>query len=91
MVDGFELFGSSNFLIIIWYMYRRCGFFGGDPSPDPPKPEGSQDKRISKPKLEKGKGRKLKRKDEKKTRKCNFIVFLSWWWMVAHFLVLQIS
>ena len=36
-------------------------------------PEGSQDKRIRKPKLEKGKERKLKRKEKKKTRKCDFI------------------
>ena len=36
-------------------------------------PEGSQDKRIRKPKLEKGKERKLKRK-EKKENKFNFIV-----------------
>ena len=36
-------------------------------------PEGSQDKRIRQPKLEKGKERKFKRK-KKKTKKCNFIV-----------------
>ena len=37
-------------------------------------PEGSQDKSFTKPKLEKGKERKLKRKEKKKTKKCNFIV-----------------
>ena len=35
---------------------------------------GSQAKRIRKPKLEKGKDRKLKRKEKKKIRKCAFIV-----------------
>ena len=36
--------------------------------------EGSQDKRIRKPKLEKGKERKLKRNETKKENKFNFIV-----------------
>ena len=36
-------------------------------------PEESQDKRIRKPKLEKGKESKLNRKGKKKTRKCDFI------------------
>ena len=37
-------------------------------------PEGSRDKRIRKPKLEKRRERKLKIKEKKKTKKCNFIV-----------------
>ena len=86
-MDGVQLFGSSSILIIIWYMYRRFGFFWRGSSPRSPEargdfknpegtppfsravgpragevPEGSQDKRIRKPKLEKGKERKLKRK-----------------------------
>ena len=40
ILDGVQLFGSSNLIIIIWYMYRRFGFFGGDLLPDPPKPNG---------------------------------------------------
>ena len=37
-------------------------------------PEGSQDKRLRKPKLEKAKKRNLKRKEEKKIRNYDFIV-----------------
>ena len=38
-------------------------------------PEGFQDKRIRKPKLEKGKETKLKWKEREETRKCDFIVW----------------